>query len=168
MRRRAQQIPTHSDQEVSFVVPGVPESFDVLEITPVGMKKLRTRRVTGGVALVLERCDQTALVLLTPDVSVVNAMTRRLNGVAAEAAELLRKSANAQYEVVEGMTRELPVLSHDAAITADHLKRRANRWTKRNARRKPPTEPPFTPNRKSPSRISACYAARAGNAPRKA
>ena len=65
-------------------VPGIPEDNEFYELSPVGLKPLRHRRVSGGTSIAIDDFDLTALVLITPDPLVANSMSRR-------AAELRRR-----------------------------------------------------------------------------
>jgi hypothetical protein len=113
----AQQVPAHASEPVRFVVPGVPESFEVFELSPAGMDRLKTKRVTGGLALTLEHCDDTAYVLLTADPSVVSAMNRRLAQLSGKAADWRCQLAGQQWELVQQTLQDLPILARDDAKT---------------------------------------------------
>lgn len=113
----AQQVPAHASEAVRFVVPGVPESFEVFELSSAGIDRMKTKRVTGGVALTLEHCDDSALVLLTADPAVVSAMNRRLTQLSGKAAEWRCQLAAQQFELVQQTIQELPILARDDAKT---------------------------------------------------
>jgi hypothetical protein len=78
---------------VSFVVPGVPESYRAYEILPGELKALELRRVTGGVHVTLEEFGLTALVLLTQDPLATGELVSRARRMASRAAELQRQLA---------------------------------------------------------------------------
>ena len=67
-----------SAASVSFVVPGVPESHDLIELTAGGVRPLKHKRVTGGTLITLDDFDTTALVLITPDPLMIGVLSRRL------------------------------------------------------------------------------------------
>ncbi len=118
MAAGTQYVPQHSDgKPVSFVVPGVPESHDMLELTAGGVRPLKHKRVTGGTLMTLEDFDTTALVLMTPDPAVVNVISRRLSGVARRAAELQRNLAALTSAQIELVDRQLPARVRDDAAT---------------------------------------------------
>jgi hypothetical protein len=113
----AQQVPAHSSEAVRFIVPGVPESFEVFELTALGIDRLKTKRVTGGLALTLEHCDESALVLLTGDPAVASSLNRRLSQLSGKAAEWRCQLAAQQFELMQQVQQELPILARDDAKT---------------------------------------------------
>lgn len=113
----AQQVPAHASEAVRFVVPGVPESYEVFELSPAGIDRMKTKRVTGGMALTLEHCDDSAFVLLTADPTVVSAMNRRLAQLSGKAADWRCQLAAQQFELVQQTIQELPILARDDART---------------------------------------------------
>lgn len=117
----AQQVPQHADEAVRFLVPGVPESHEVLELTAAGAQRLKTKRITGGVSVTLEHFDDTAMILLTPDPVVINSLTRRLRAVGTRAAELQRTLSGQLLSQVEQGENQLPVLQRDEQQTAKWL-----------------------------------------------
>lgn len=86
---------------VSFVVPGVPESNRAYELTPGGLKPLQPKRVTGGTRITLDEFGLTSLVVLTQDPLVVNSLTRRAAQAGPRAAELERQLAADKLRLVE-------------------------------------------------------------------
>ena len=76
---------------LSFVVPGIPESVDVYEIMPGGMRPLQRTRVAGGVRIHVDEFSLTTLILFTQDTQVVNTMARRLAVVQNTIAETQRQ-----------------------------------------------------------------------------
>jgi hypothetical protein len=113
----AQQVPAHASEAVRFVVPGVPESYEVFELSAAGVDRMKTKRVTGGLSLTLEHCDDSALVLLTADPAVASALNRRLAQLSGKAAEWRCQLAAQQFELVQQTIQELPVLARDDART---------------------------------------------------
>ncbi len=104
----AQYVPGQSSGlSVSFVVPGVPESVDVLEITPGGLRPLTRRRVAGGLKVTLDEFSVTSLVLLTQDPQVVAALARRLAQFGKPAAERQRSVVQAKLRLAEEVHMKL-------------------------------------------------------------
>lgn len=98
----AQYVPGQSSGlSVSFVIPGVPESVDVLEITPGGLRPLTRRRVAGGLKVTLDEFSVTSLVMLTQDPQVVAALAHRLAQFGRPAAERQRSVAQAKLRLAE-------------------------------------------------------------------
>jgi hypothetical protein len=117
--RHAQFLPQHGEGDrVSFVVPGIPESHDIMELTSGGLRPLKHKRVTGGTLIALEDFDTMGLVLATPDPVVSNAISRRLAALVSRAAERRRELAARTAAVVESVERRLPADVRDEASTA--------------------------------------------------
>ena len=92
-----------ADDEISFVVPGVPESNFAYRISPTGLQPLRRKRVTGGIRVTLENFQQTSLVVLAESVLVIESLQRRLTAMRAQAAELRREIAARSLPLVEAV-----------------------------------------------------------------
>lgn len=88
-------IPKEMDP-VTLLVPGIPEAHQTWEVTPGGLKPLKSRRVTGGVSVVLEACRSHALVLVSGDPAVTAHVQERVR----ELAPLMIASARSQTAVV--------------------------------------------------------------------
>jgi hypothetical protein len=118
----AQYVPQHvSSGSVSFVVPGVPESHDLIELTPAGLRPLKHRRVTGGTLVTLENFDCASLVLMTPDALMANVLARRLATVSQRSAQLARELAARTLAEVESVDRRLPTRVRDDAASSSLL-----------------------------------------------
>lgn len=112
----AQQVPRlASPGPVSFVVPGVPESQNVYELTPGGMQPMRHRRVTGGMMVTLDEFSFSSRVLITSDPLVIDSLSRRLAKVAPRAAQLQRELAGRTSLMVDEANRQLPPLAKGPA-----------------------------------------------------
>jgi hypothetical protein len=70
-------IPQDSDP-VTILVPGVPEAHQTWEVSVGGLKPLKSRRVTGGVSVVLESMRSHAFVLVSGDPAVTAHVQERL------------------------------------------------------------------------------------------
>ncbi len=93
--------------EVSFLVAGVPETYDAFELSPVGLRRLRRQRVTGGVRVTVERLDTGSLIVLTQDPLVIDSLSRFARGLAPRGAELRYHWAAAKWQRVQW---QLPAL----------------------------------------------------------
>jgi hypothetical protein len=91
------------DAAVTILVPGVPEAHQIWEVGPGGLKPLRHRRATGGVAVTLDHFTSHALVLASGEPAVTAHVQDRLRQAAA--AEL------ASARTLAGL-----VLAADAAL----------------------------------------------------
>ncbi len=103
----AQYVPGQSAAGQSLVVPGVPESSNVYNIVPGGLKPLRHKRVTGGMRVALERFGLTGQMLLTQDPLTVAGMTRHMVSAGPRAAELQRHLAAGKLHTVEQVVGRL-------------------------------------------------------------
>jgi hypothetical protein len=120
--QHAQYVPQHANGgSVSFVLPGVPESHEVAELSGGGLRPLKCKRVTGGTLITIEDFDLSALVLITPDAVMTGALARRLAGFASRAAALEKELATASLAEVEEVERRLPSDVRDASATATLL-----------------------------------------------
>ncbi|HEX3998144.1 MAG TPA: hypothetical protein VHX65_06310 [Pirellulales bacterium] len=105
----------------SIVVPGVPESHEVYELTPVGLRPINHKRVTGGTQVTIDEFQLSALVLLTPDPVVVNTLERRLAAMATRAADLQRELAVQTLLRLESIDRQLPPRPREAPQASEWL-----------------------------------------------
>jgi hypothetical protein len=119
-----QYLPQHASmQSVSFVLPGVPESHDFIELTAGGLRPLKHKRVTGGTLITLDDFDTTALVLMSPDPLITSVLLRRLDGIAKRTAEHQRDLVALTYAQVEAVERRLPAEVRDPSASAPLLQR---------------------------------------------
>jgi hypothetical protein len=118
----AQYLPQHASAAgVSFVVPGVPESHDLIELTAGGVRPLKHRRVTGGTLITLDEFDTTAFVLITPDPLAVGVLSRRLTGISQRTAEWQRELVTRTMAEVEAVERRLPPEAREETLSAGLL-----------------------------------------------
>ena len=101
--RRYEGALPKDDAAVTILVPGVPEAHQAWEVGPGGLKPLRQRRATGGVALTLDHFTSQALVLVSGDPAVT-----------AHVQDRLRQTAPA--ELASARTLAGLVLADDAAL----------------------------------------------------
>lgn len=97
-------------QELTFTVPGVPESCDAYEVTAGGLRSLKNGRKTGGLRVTLDEFGLTSAVLLTYDPLSLNGLTRKVQLSQRRAAELGRQLAALRLADVERIDRQLPPL----------------------------------------------------------
>ena len=91
--------------DVSFVVPGVPESNNAYLLIPGALKRLRSERVTGGTRVTLDEFGLTSLVLFTQDALVISRVSQRAAQIRRRAAQLQRDLAVARLQAVEQVLR---------------------------------------------------------------
>ena len=104
----------------TIVVPGIPENHSAYELTPAGLPPLKHKRVTGGEQITIDDFELSSMVLITPDLAVVNALSRRLTQLAERAAPLERELAAAMLAEAEAVDRRLPHRP-ESALPADWL-----------------------------------------------
>jgi hypothetical protein len=95
---------------VSFKVAGVPEGDDAYELSLVGLRPLRSQRVTGGTQVVLDDYSRDSLVVFTQDPRVVRNLKAGLEKNGRRAAQLARELAAAQlgrHDVITGRLAQL-------------------------------------------------------------
>jgi len=92
---------------VSLVVPGIPQSNSMYELTPAGVRSLRPKRVTGGVRVTLEDFSLVSMIIITPDPLVVNRMAQRLAASRRQAARRIHRVAAGTLGHVEQIHRQL-------------------------------------------------------------
>lgn len=95
---------------LSFKVAGVPEGDDAYELSLVGLRPLRSQRVTGGTEVVLGDYSRDSLVVFTQDPHVYRALKTTLARNARRAAQLARNLAAAQlgrHDVIAGRLAQL-------------------------------------------------------------
>jgi hypothetical protein len=112
-----------ASQEVSFVLPGVPEACDAYLLTIAGPKQLSTRRVTGGLSVTAERLPDDAFLLLTEDTFALSHVERYLRRFAPRAAQARVELAELQREEAVAAVRLLPSGLLQSADPANALAR---------------------------------------------
>ncbi|MBN2217116.1 MAG: hypothetical protein JW719_07050, partial [Pirellulales bacterium] len=104
----AQYVPGQAaERQLTFVVPGVPESNRAYEITPGGLRPIRPERVAGGVQVTLSEFSLCSMVMFTEAGTIVNHMRSQAVGIGPRAAKLFRQLAAHKLEVVEDVNRRL-------------------------------------------------------------
>jgi hypothetical protein len=119
-------IPQDADP-VTLLVPGIPEAHQTWEVTPGGLRPLKSRRVTGGVSVVLESFRSHALVLVSGDPAVTAHVQERLRELApvtiastrAHAALVLARGAHLLGRLPPASLGNLPAAAMLAAAQRD-------------------------------------------------
>lgn len=91
-------------EALTLVVPGVPEPHRAWEVTPLGLRPLKQKRVTGGSSLTLEDFHSRGYILMSGDPAVTGDMQRRIQQASRVATESLaalatRSVADATHRV---------------------------------------------------------------------
>ncbi len=107
--------------DLSFVVPGVPESNDAYELTPAGLRPLRHKRAAGGLRVWLDNFDDSRLVLMTSDPVVVSSLSQRIARTSRRAAKLKRDLAVRKLDMVESVEHRLASHAPRLPDTEKHL-----------------------------------------------
>lgn len=94
VERGAQFVPGQSaGYNLSFLIPGIPESHEAYELTAAGLSRPKSRRVAGGMRVTLDEFDLTSLVALTQDPLIVSSLDRRVRAMPDRAVALARDLA---------------------------------------------------------------------------
>ena len=93
--------PKENDQ-LSLLVPGVPEAHQAWSLDAGGLRPLRQKRVTGGISIVLDGFRSSGLVLLSGDPAVTGHVQERVRELAP--AALASARAQASIVLADGAT----------------------------------------------------------------
>ncbi len=97
--------PTAAADPLALIVPGVPESSSVYELTAGRLQPLRHHREMGGVRVTLDEFGLSALLLLAQDPLVIEAVTRRTSANGRPSAELEHQLAAEKLQAVTQVRR---------------------------------------------------------------
>ena len=92
----------------TLVIPGAPESADAYVLSMAGPQRLRTRRVTGGLEVSIDRLPEDAFVLLTDDGVAFAQIERYLRDSAPRAAQARVELASLRRQQATRAIAELP------------------------------------------------------------
>ena len=103
-----QYVPGQSaGNNITFVVPGAPESHKALEITPGGLRPVvKLVRKPGGMHVQLEEFSVAAMVVMTDEVAI-GRLSRESLAAGPETARLARDLAAHQFNLVAAVDAEL-------------------------------------------------------------
>jgi hypothetical protein len=115
----ADKAASSNPSETVFVVPGVPESSQVFELSPAALRTLPLRRVAGGTRVVM-RPDDNAYLLMTEDPQVLQGLRHRIAREGAQCVRVQRDLAALNITCLGDSVRRLAQLGHrtDAAAQA--------------------------------------------------
>jgi hypothetical protein len=85
---------------VTLVVPGVPESVSAYELAPGGLRPLLHKRVVGGMQVTLDEFGVACPVFLAQDPVVIDTVARHMARVGPRMAELQRQLAIRKWQLV--------------------------------------------------------------------
>jgi hypothetical protein len=109
----------------SLVVAGVPDSIDAFLLTPVDLRAVQHRRISGGLHLATDPLDSDSLILLTQDPLVVSHMNRIIYRIRDRAAELEYQIARWQWRNLQQQSgidqKTMHLLSADLAEAESSL-----------------------------------------------
>ena len=137
--RRQSQYPTrlvaHQSvraEPLRMIVPGIPESNDVYQLTVSGLTPLEHRRVTGGTEVVVPMLGDVATIVYTQDPAVVNYFSRSTASLRRRIYALRRELVSEEMEAIDRVMKQLVGLAPEgaAADLVDSFNRhmvRANR-----------------------------------------
>jgi hypothetical protein len=104
------QFVTSADRsgDVSLVIPGVPETDQAFQLTPVGMESIPRRRVAGGTEATFSNFLARSLVVTTSDAGLSGSMNRRLGAERTDAARRELQLARYSIEQARDVLGQLP------------------------------------------------------------
>ncbi len=97
---------------LTFIVPGVPDSYDAYEVSPAGLQRLETSRVTRGKRITLREFGLTSIVVFSEHNLVLAGMTRQVASGAQRAAQLHRELAAHRLSMVQQTDARLAAAGH--------------------------------------------------------
>jgi hypothetical protein len=110
----------NNSEAVSFLLPGVPESSDAYLLSVAGPRRLETRRVAGGLRLVLDHLPDDGFILLTEDGYAFSHVERYLRKHAARAAQArVELAALNRQRAARAVAALPPVVVRQAGLTED-------------------------------------------------
>lgn len=89
-----------NDQPISFVVPGVSSTNQAYQFSALGLRKLSSRRVAGGLSVSVHDPTAGSVVLMTNDFQWVSELSRRIADIRPRAAQIEYELAEDQFERV--------------------------------------------------------------------
>lgn len=94
-------------QEVTFIIPGVPESNTAYLLLPGALEPLNTERVAGGMRLTLREFGPTSLVAITQDPVVLAYLMDRAKTAGPRMVQLQRELANITFRNLRAVHEKL-------------------------------------------------------------
>jgi hypothetical protein len=104
----AQCVPDQSaENNVSFIVPAVPDDYKAFRMLPGSLQKMLDPRVRGGKQISFEEFSLASQVLLANDAGTVGGIMRRSEVIAQRAALLQRDLAVLKYNTATAAMKQL-------------------------------------------------------------
>ena len=88
------------EEQVTFLVPGVPESCEVYFLTPAGASALRHRRATGGIRIFFDSQIPDGFVLFTEDGHAFSRVARYIQQQSYRTTQAMRDLASVRLQQV--------------------------------------------------------------------
>jgi len=108
LEEHAQFVPGRlGADQLSLIVPGVPQTAVAWEITTTGIHSLEREQVAGGVRLTLRNFDQTACILLTEKRELVEQIRQRIGEIEEQSARTWLTLAELKLERVRAIDQQL-------------------------------------------------------------
>lgn len=95
-------------QQLTLLVPGVPEAHQAWELAPGGLRPLRHKRVAGGISLTLDAFHSNSLVLIGGDPSVTAHVQERVRALVPHELASARALAAGVLSDDVGLLARLP------------------------------------------------------------
>ncbi|MCA9245913.1 MAG: hypothetical protein KDA42_02330 [Planctomycetales bacterium] len=105
-----------ADGALTFVVPGVPESNEAYQLTPVAFEPLRHRRIAGGIRVSQQRYGEGSMILLTGDPRITGSFAARIQQHGPRAAQIVEQLAQLEWASYETIARHLAAGDTDGSL----------------------------------------------------
>ncbi|HVT26661.1 MAG TPA: hypothetical protein VHE81_01460, partial [Lacipirellulaceae bacterium] len=109
-----------SNDGVTFVVPGVPETCQVFYLSPAAMRILESERVAGGTKVTLPR-GEDGFILITEDPTVIQSLRQRIARDGTATVQLERDLAAAQARELTYAGQKLAQLGYNSALSMQEV-----------------------------------------------
>jgi hypothetical protein len=121
--RDAQYVPGRlAAKDVTFVVPGVPNTASAWEVTTTEIRNLHKEDAPGGRKITLRKFDQTAAIIFTSNQHVIEELRRKVAETAEHSSRLGIDLAKAKLQRVREVDDELKSLGFGLAESQDLLR----------------------------------------------
>ena len=87
-----------ADRQISFLVRGLPETYQCWQYSLNGLSPLVNRREAGGVAVTLEELPLVSTIVMTQNPIIINSISQRIARFAPRLAELMKELATMRLE----------------------------------------------------------------------
>ncbi|MFC1759362.1 hypothetical protein ACFL2H_11455, partial [Planctomycetota bacterium] len=87
-----------------ITAPSTTESSDSFQLLPTGLRPLKTRRVSGGLAITVDNVDPTSPIIVTENRVATNQLARFTSATGRRSVSIQRALAEASVQLAESTT----------------------------------------------------------------